>query len=85
MRSLRFGVLKVWLVVGLLGLALAGGGLMLAGGPADPGEKKDEPPQAKADAKPEAAKTETAWAGAESPIREASAYDTSRSRCRACR
>src|SRR5258707_352602 len=31
MRSLKFGVFKVWLVVGLIGLALTGGGLMLAG------------------------------------------------------
>lgn len=33
MRSLKFGVFKVWIVVGLLGLLLTGGGLMLAGGP----------------------------------------------------
>jgi hypothetical protein len=56
LRSLRFGVLKAWLVVGLLGLALAGGGLMLAGGPGDPGEKKAEQPQDNADTKPDAAK-----------------------------
>jgi len=61
MRSLKFGVLKVWLVVGLLGLILTGGGLMLAGGPDDPGEKKVEPPQAKADPKPHAAKAGTMW------------------------
>jgi RNA polymerase sigma factor (sigma-70 family) len=61
MRSLRFGVLKVWLVVGLLALTLAGGGLMLAGGPEDPGEKKAEPPQARADAKPGAANAGTMW------------------------
>ena len=61
MRSLKFGVVKVWLVVGLLGLTLAGGGLMLAGGPGDPGEKKVEQPQAKADAKPDAAKVGTMW------------------------
>src|SRR5438105_4044840 len=30
LRSLKFAVLKLWLVVGLLGLALTGGGLMLA-------------------------------------------------------
>jgi RNA polymerase sigma factor (sigma-70 family) len=61
MRSLKFGVLKVWLVVGLLGLALAGGGLLLAGGPADPGEKQAEQPPAKGDAKPDAAKVGTMW------------------------
>src|SRR5207249_6218172 len=43
MRSLQFGGFKVWLVVGLLGLALTGGGLMLAGGPGDPSEKKVKP------------------------------------------
>jgi WD40 repeat protein len=61
MRSLKFRAFKVWLVAGLLGLALTGGGLMLAGGPEDPGDKKAEPPQAKADAKPEAAKVGTMW------------------------
>ena len=61
MRSLKFGVLKVWLVMGLLGLMLTGGGLMLASGREDPSEKKDEPPQAKADAKPAAAKAATMW------------------------
>jgi RNA polymerase sigma factor (sigma-70 family) len=61
MRSLKFSALKVWLVVGVLGLALTGGGLMLAGGPGDPGEKKVEPPQARADAKPDAAKAGTMW------------------------
>ena len=40
MRSIKVGVLKVWLFVGLLAMTLAGGGLMLAGGPGDPGEKK---------------------------------------------
>ncbi len=61
MRSLKFGVFKVWLVVGLLGLTLTAGGLMLAGGPGDPGEKKVEQPQAKADAKPEKALVGTMW------------------------
>jgi RNA polymerase sigma factor (sigma-70 family) len=61
MRSLQFGVLKVWLVLGLLGLTLTGGGLMLAGGPGDSGEKKAEPPRARADAKPDAAKVGTMW------------------------
>jgi RNA polymerase sigma factor (sigma-70 family) len=60
MRSLRFGMLKVWLVVGLLGLALAGGGLMLAGGPAGPPEAKVEQPQA-AGARPDAVKAGTSW------------------------
>jgi RNA polymerase sigma factor (sigma-70 family) len=61
MRSLKFGVVKVWLVVGLLGLMLTGGGLMLAAGPGDPGENKVEPPRARADAKPDAAKVGTMW------------------------
>jgi RNA polymerase sigma factor (sigma-70 family) len=61
MRSLRCGAFKVWFVVGLLGLTLLGGGLMLAGGPDDPGEKKVEPPGAKADTKPGAAKAGTMW------------------------
>jgi RNA polymerase sigma factor (sigma-70 family) len=61
MRSLKFGVFKVWLVVGLLGLTLTGGGLMLARGPGDPGEKKGEQPPAWADAKPETAQVGTMW------------------------
>jgi RNA polymerase sigma factor (sigma-70 family) len=61
MRSLKVGGFKVWLVVGLLGLTLAGGGLMLAGGPGEPGAKKAEQPQAKADAGPDAAKAGTMW------------------------
>jgi RNA polymerase sigma factor (sigma-70 family) len=61
MRSHKFGVVKVWLVVGLLGLTLAGGGLMLAGGPGDPSEKIGEQPQAKPEAKPDAAKVGTVW------------------------
>ncbi|QEL16019.1 sigma-70 family RNA polymerase sigma factor [Limnoglobus roseus] len=59
MRSLKVGVFKMWLLVGLLGSILTGGGLMLASGPGEPGDKKTEPP--KADAKPEAAKTGTMW------------------------
>jgi hypothetical protein len=61
MRSLRFGVLRVWFVVGLLALTLTGGGLILAGGPADVGEKKAGGPQAEADTKPESAKPGTMW------------------------
>jgi RNA polymerase sigma factor (sigma-70 family) len=61
MRSLKFAALKVWLVVAVLGLTLTGGGLMLAGGPAVPGEKKGEPPQDRAEAKPGAAKVGTMW------------------------
>jgi RNA polymerase sigma factor (sigma-70 family) len=61
MRSLKFRLLKVWLVVGLLGLALAGGGLMFAGGPEGPGEKTGEQPPAKAEPKPDAAKVGTTW------------------------
>jgi RNA polymerase sigma factor (sigma-70 family) len=51
MRSYRFSAFKVWLVVGLLGLTLAGGGFMLAGGPDDPGEPKRP---AQADVRPDA-------------------------------
>ena len=54
MRSLKIGILKVWLFVGHLGLTLTGGGLMLARGADDPGDQKVEQP--KADAKPEAVK-----------------------------
>jgi WD40 repeat protein len=61
MRSLKFGVVRAWVVLGLLGLALAGGGLMLAGGPGDRSEKKAEQPQAGADVKPEPAKVGTMW------------------------
>jgi RNA polymerase sigma factor (sigma-70 family) len=51
MRSIRVGILKAWVVVGLLGLALASGGLMLAGGPDDPSPKKGDRPKS-ADATP---------------------------------
>ena len=61
MRSLRFGAVKVWLVAGVLGLTLTGGGLMLARATADSSEKKVEQPPAQAAAKPEAAKVETMW------------------------
>jgi DNA-directed RNA polymerase specialized sigma24 family protein/WD40 repeat protein len=61
MRSLRLDVLKVWLVVGLLGLALTSGGLMLAGAPGEPDEQRDEPPQARVDAKPDSASAGTMW------------------------
>lgn len=61
MRSLHFSGFKLWLVASLLGLTLTGAGLMLAGGPGEPGGKKAEPPQARADAKPDAAKAGTAW------------------------
>ncbi len=61
MRSLKVGVPKAWLVFGLLGLALTAGGLMLAGGPKNPGEKKSESSQASADAKPNAANLATMW------------------------
>jgi WD40 repeat protein len=60
MRSFKIGVLKVWLVVGLLGLTLAAGGLMLASGPTDPGENKTVQPQAQQDAKPDAPKAPSA-------------------------
>jgi RNA polymerase sigma factor (sigma-70 family) len=61
MRSLKVGAIKVWLGAGLLGLALLAGGLMLAGAPGDPGEKKGEKPGAKAGAKPDAAQAATMW------------------------
>jgi RNA polymerase sigma factor (sigma-70 family) len=62
MRSLKFGGSRAWLVVGLLGLTLAGGGrLMLAGGPRGPGERQVEQPPARAEAKPEAAGIGTMW------------------------
>ncbi len=61
MRSFKLGALKVWLVVGLLGLMLASGGLMLASSPEDPGDKKNEQPPAKADAKPDQAKIGAMW------------------------
>src|SRR5262245_1577932 len=61
MRSLKLGVVKAWVVVGLLALALTGGGLMLAGGPHDANEKKVEQAQPKADAKPNPAKAGTMW------------------------
>jgi RNA polymerase sigma factor (sigma-70 family) len=61
MRSLKRGAFKVWLLVGLLGLTLAGGGLMLAGGLGDPSEQNVEQPQAPTDAKPRAAIIGTMW------------------------
>jgi RNA polymerase sigma factor (sigma-70 family) len=61
MRSLKYRALKVWLVVGLLGLTLGGGGLILAGGPRDPGDKNADQPQARADARAGAAKAGTVW------------------------
>jgi RNA polymerase sigma factor (sigma-70 family) len=45
MRSIKVGVLRMWLVVGLLAVTLVGGGLMLAGGPDNPGDKKGGPPK----------------------------------------
>jgi RNA polymerase sigma factor (sigma-70 family) len=64
MRSLKIGALRLWLVVGLLGLLLTGGGLMLAGGPRDPAEQRVEQPQPKPDAKADAAKPDAAKARA---------------------
>ncbi len=61
MRSMKLGILKMWLVVGLLGLALTSGGLMLAGGPKDPGPKTSERPKSTTNAKPHAATAGTMW------------------------
>jgi RNA polymerase sigma factor (sigma-70 family) len=61
MRSIKVGKVKVWLAAGLLGLALAGGGLMLAGGPEKPGKNKGEQPRATIDAKPDVANAGTMW------------------------
>src|SRR5262249_38597573 len=61
MRSLKFGALKAWLVVGVLGLALTGGGLMLAGGLDDSPKNKAEQVPGSANAKPVAAKVGTMW------------------------
>jgi RNA polymerase sigma factor (sigma-70 family) len=60
MRSLKFGVVKVWLAVGLLGLTLAAR-LILAGGPQSTTEKKGDLFHGKADARPEAARAGTMW------------------------
>jgi RNA polymerase sigma factor (sigma-70 family) len=60
MRSIRVGIMKMWAIVGLLGLALAGGGLMLAGGPDDASPKKGDRPKA-TDAAPVAATAGTVW------------------------
>jgi RNA polymerase sigma factor (sigma-70 family) len=61
MRSLKFGVVKMWFVVGLVGLTLTGGGLMLAGGLQEPGVKNREPPRTTTGAQPDAAKPNTMW------------------------
>ncbi|HEX3151276.1 MAG TPA: sigma-70 family RNA polymerase sigma factor [Gemmataceae bacterium] len=60
MRSIKLGVAKVWLVVGLLGIMLAGGGLMLAGDPRTPDDKRDAP-KAKTETKSEPAIVGTMW------------------------
>lgn len=61
MRSLKVGALKSYALAGLVAvaIAIAGGGLILAGGPADPDDKKGEAP--KASAPPEAVKPGTMW------------------------
>src|SRR5262249_24925072 len=61
MSSLKFSALKVWLVAGLLGLALTGGGLMLSGGLDDSPKNKVEQTPGNANAKPGAAKVGTIW------------------------
>jgi WD40 repeat protein len=45
MRSMKTGVLGAWLALGLLAATLAGGGLMLAGGRDDSGNKRGDPPK----------------------------------------
>jgi RNA polymerase sigma factor (sigma-70 family) len=60
MRSIKVNIIKAWVVVGLLGLALAGGGLMLAGGPDDPCARKGEQPKA-TDATPAAPTGGIVW------------------------
>jgi RNA polymerase sigma factor (sigma-70 family) len=58
LRSVKLRALRVWLLVGLLAMTLAGGGLMLAGNPATPA---DEPPKPKTDAKPDTVTAGTMW------------------------
>lgn len=60
MRSFQVGVLKVWLVGGLLGLILSSG-LMLASGLDGPIKKYSEPPLPGAAAPAAAAKAATMW------------------------
>lgn len=45
MRSMQLGVLRSWLGIGLLVAMIASGGLMLAGGPDSPDDKKPTPPK----------------------------------------
>jgi RNA polymerase sigma factor (sigma-70 family) len=52
MRSMKVNVLKLWAIVGLMTIALTGGGIMLAGDPDEPATKKPDGP------KPVVAKTE---------------------------
>ncbi len=60
MRSIKVGVFKVWLFVGLLAVTLASGGYMLAGGSGEqPNEAKAEQP--KTDTKPDTTKPGTMW------------------------
>jgi RNA polymerase sigma factor (sigma-70 family) len=61
LRSLKIRVFKVWLVAGLLGLALTGGGMMLAARPEDPRDRNTEAAQAKADTQPVTTNVGTMW------------------------
>src|SRR5690242_5650737 len=63
MRSHKFGAFKVWLVVGLLGLTLTGGGpmLALAGGPGEPGGKEGGQRGARADGKSDGPRAGPMW------------------------
>jgi RNA polymerase sigma factor (sigma-70 family) len=60
MRSIKVGMLKAWLVVGLFGLTLIGGGLMLAGDPQKPDDKREQS-KVKTDVKPDVASVGTMW------------------------
>ncbi len=57
MRSMKVHALKIWAIVGLAAMVLAGSGIMFAAGRQDPPEKKADPP--KAVNPPAVAKTDT--------------------------
>ena len=45
MRSMKTNVMRIWLLAGLAAMTLAGGGIMLAGGPGEPPDKQPDPPK----------------------------------------